>query len=29
MLTDEQLRGKYIRYAEEITEEIFNKILDI
>ena len=27
MLTDEQLKGKYIRYIPEITEEIFNKIV--
>ena len=28
MLTDEQLKGKYIKYIPEITEEIFNKILN-
>jgi len=28
MLTDEQLAGKYIKYSPEITEEIFDKILE-
>ena len=27
MLTNEQLKGTYIKYSPEITEEIFNKIV--